>query len=231
VLVLTVQGCLLDPELCGSLDQRLRVDLQMSIPGVQLLTRTDVLPLLPKYGLLPIDAYTIAVEATAHDLGAEAMVTESLTGIEGGYEVSATVADLVTHQNLDEFKAKLRLPASDSSVGPLIFREPADSPALVVARIKNTFRKGEFPSCEKCPEPQYSEETRKKGIQGIILLVITVSEQGTAEHISVVRGLPGGLTDSAVQTVRGWRFKPAVGPDGKPLATRTPVEVNFRLAY
>ena len=231
VLVMTVQGCLLDTDLCGSLDRKLHVELQMAIPGVQLLTRRDVVPLLPKYGLLPVDAYTTAVEATAPDLGAEAMVTESLIGIEGGYQASVTVMDLTKHEKLDEFRAKLDEPASDSAPGPLIFREPADGPALVVPRIRNSSRKGEFPTCEKCPEPPYSEETRKKHIQGIILLVITVSEQGRAENISVVRGLPGGLTDSAVQTVRGWRFKPVVGLDGKPLATRTPVEVNFRLVY
>jgi TonB family protein len=231
VLVLTVQGCLLDPDLCGSLDQKLRVELQMAIPGVQLLTRRDVVPLLPKHGLLPVDAYTTAVEATAPDLGAEVMVTESLGAIEGGYQAIIAVMDLTKHKNLDEFRAKLDEPASESATGPLIFREPGDGPALVVPRMRNSTRKGESPSCEKCPEPPYSEETRKKHIQGIILLVITVSEQGTAEHISVIRGLPGGLTDSAVETVRRWRFKPVVGPDGKPLATRTPVEVNFRLVY
>ena len=88
VLVMTVQGCLLDPDLCGSLDQKLRVELQMSIPGVQLLTRRDVVPLLPKYGLLPVDAYTSAVEATGPDLGAEVMVTESLGAIEGAIKQS-----------------------------------------------------------------------------------------------------------------------------------------------
>jgi hypothetical protein len=29
--------------------------------------------------------------------------------------------------------------------------------------------------------------------------------------------------------VRTWRFSPATGKDGKPFATRMPIEVNFRL--
>jgi len=29
--------------------------------------------------------------------------------------------------------------------------------------------------------------------------------------------------------VRTWRFKPAIGPNGTPVATITPIEVNFRL--
>jgi TonB family protein len=231
VLVLTVQGCLLDPDLCGSLDQKLRVELQMAIPGVQLLTRRDVVPLLPKYGLLPVDAYTIAVEATAPDLGAEAMVTESLAAIEGGYQAIVTVMDLNKHQNLDEFRAKLDEPASDSATGPVIFREPEDGPAVVVPRPgPNPAGKGSiFASCQQCLEPSYTPEARAKKIAGVVLLVATITDQGTAERIAVIRGLGSGLTESAVRAVRGWRFKPAIGPDGKPFATRTPIEVNFIL--
>jgi TonB family protein len=230
VLLITVQGCLLDPDLCGSLDQKLRVELQMAIHGVQLLTRMDVVPLLPKHGLLPVDAYTTAVEATAQDLGAEVMVTETLGAIEGGYQVRVTVMDLTKHKNLDEFRANLNQPTLYS--GPLIFREPADGPALVVpGRVQDAHNivKGLFPSCEKCPEPQFTNEARAKKIEGIVLLMVTITEQGTAEQIAVVRAVNGGLTESAVATVRGWRFRPAAGPDGKPFATRTPIEVNFIL--
>jgi TonB family protein len=229
VLVLTVQGCLLDANVCGSLDQKIRAELQTAIPAVQLLARTDVLPLLPKHGLLPVDAYTSAVEPAAVDLGADLMVTESLTGIDGNYELSAAVMDLTKRRKLDEFKAKLKRPASNSSTEPLIFRQSADGPALVVPRVRNSGRKGELPSCEKCSAPPFTDEARARKIEGIVLLEVTITEQGVAEQISVVRGLNGGLTDSAVQTVRSWRFKPAVGPDGKPLVTRTSIEVNFVL--
>jgi TonB family protein len=230
VLVMNVQGCLLDPDLCGSLDQKLRLELQMVIPGLQLLTRRDVLPLLAKHRLLPVDAYTGAVEATAQDLGAEVMVTETLGAIEGGYQAIITVVDLAKHKNLDVFRANLNQPTLYS--GPLIFREPADGPALVVpARMQDAHNivKGLFPSCEKCPEPQFTPEARAKKIEGIVLLMVTITEQGTAEQIAVVRALNGGLTESAVASVRGWRFRPAAGPDGKPFATRTPIEVNFVL--
>ena len=227
VLVLTIQGCLLDTNLCGLLDQKIRAELENTIPGVTLLARKDVLPLLSKHGLLPIDGYTGAVEPAAVDLGADVMVTESLTAMEGGYELSVGLTDLTKRTKLDAFSVKLRQPGSDSSAEPIIFREPPDGPALIVPRARK-FPHG-FASCKSCPEPAYSEEARAKRIEGIVLLVVTVTEQGTAEQISVVRGLPGGLTDSAVQTVRSWRFGPAVGPDGKSLATRTPIEVRFRL--
>jgi TonB family protein len=158
------------------------------------------------------------------------VVTESLAAIEGGYQVNVTVMDLTKHKNLDEFRANLNQPTLYS--GPLIIREPTDGPALVVpTRVQDAHNivKGLFPSCEKCPEPQFTNEARAKKIAGLVLLVVTITDQGTAEHIAVIRGLGSGLTESAIRAVRGWRFRPAVGPDGKPFATRTPIEVNFIL--
>ena len=232
VLVLTIQGCLLDPDICGTLDLKIRVALQMAIPGAELLTRAAVLPLLAKHGLLPVDAYTFAAELPAVDLGAETMVSESLKWLQEGYEAEIKVTDLVKHNDLDDFKLKLARPVSDSGTEALIFREPADGPARVVQREPaSSSRAHWFPICERCPEPRYTGEASIKGVQGIVLLAVTVTEQGTADHISVVRALGAGLTDAAVQAVRGWRFKPAAGPDGKPFATRTRTEVNFRLMH
>ena len=52
---------------------------------------------------------------------------------------------------------------------------------------------------------------------------------GRATNIQVVKGPGLGLEDKAIEAVRNWRFKPALGPDGKPVATLTPIEVTFRL--
>jgi TonB family protein len=41
---------------------------------------------------------------------------------------------------------------------------------------------------------------------------------------------PGlGLDDTTVQTMRTWRCKAALGPNGRPVPTRVQFEVNFRL--
>jgi protein TonB len=45
----------------------------------------------------------------------------------------------------------------------------------------------------------------------------------------VVKGPGLGLEDKAIEAVKNWRFKPALGPNGKPVATLTPIEVTFRL--
>jgi protein TonB len=86
-----------------------------------------------------------------------------------------------------------------------------------------------YTSCLYCPEPQYSEDARKAKFQGIVVLQVIIQPDGHATNIQVVKGAGLGLDEKAIEAVRTWRFKPAVGPNGTPVATITPIEVNFRL--
>jgi TonB family protein len=85
------------------------------------------------------------------------------------------------------------------------------------------------PTCLYCPNPQYSEEARKAKYQGMVLLQIVVTPDGRATEIEVVKGPGLGLEEKAVEAVKQWRFKPALGPNGKPVPTIITVEVQFRL--
>ncbi len=85
------------------------------------------------------------------------------------------------------------------------------------------------PICLYCPIPQYSDEARKAKYQGTVVLQVTITTDGRAVNISVVKGPGLGLEEKAIEAVRGWKFKPAVGPNGKVVATIVPIEVTFRL--
>ena len=85
------------------------------------------------------------------------------------------------------------------------------------------------PSCLYCPEPQYSEEARKVKFMGTVMVQVVVNADGHATDIEVIKDPGMGLGDQAVKAVKTWQFKPALGPNGKPVATRVNVEVNFRL--
>ena len=78
------------------------------------------------------------------------------------------------------------------------------------------------------PDPPYSEQARKKKIQGVVVLSLTVGVDGNTHDITVDRGLGYGLDEKAVETVSQWKFKPAL-KDGEPIERRINVEVNFRL--
>jgi TonB family protein len=78
-------------------------------------------------------------------------------------------------------------------------------------------------------DPEYSNEARKKKIEGVVLLSTLVNEQGMPTDIRVERGLGYGLDERAVAAVSEYRFEPAMDRDGKPVAVRISIEVNYRL--
>jgi TonB family protein len=84
------------------------------------------------------------------------------------------------------------------------------------------------PVCAYCPNPTFTDEAVKARYQGVVTLRIVVTADGTATNISVVKGLGLGLDERAVEAVKGWRFRPARGPNGQPVATWVVIEVSFR---
>jgi TonB family protein len=78
------------------------------------------------------------------------------------------------------------------------------------------------------PEPSFSDEARKKNVQGIVTLMLVVGKDGRPYDIHVRQSLGMGLDEQAIEAVKTWRFRPAT-LDGKPVDTQIAVEVNFRL--
>jgi TonB family protein len=84
------------------------------------------------------------------------------------------------------------------------------------------------PSCVYCPNPDYTDPAREVKLNGTLLLDVTVSTEGRAIDSRVARGLPFGLNESAIRTMRDWQFRPATR-EGQPIACRVMIEVTFRL--
>ncbi len=59
------------------------------------------------------------------------------------------------------------------------------------------------------------------------MLWIVVGVDGAVTDVKVSQGLGQGLHESAVQTVKTWKFKPAMKA-GKPVPCKVMVEVRFR---
>ncbi len=76
--------------------------------------------------------------------------------------------------------------------------------------------------------PSYTEQARRAGLEGEVLLEIVVGPDGEVSDIRVVRRLGGGLDDRAVAAVRQWRFSPARRL-GAPVAVIVEVAVEFTL--
>jgi len=80
------------------------------------------------------------------------------------------------------------------------------------------------------PDPDYPLSVRKgkHKIQGTCVLGLIVDERGSVRDVHVTRSVDKRLDQNAIDAVNQWKFKPAV-KDGKPVAVRTSVEVDFRL--
>ena len=78
------------------------------------------------------------------------------------------------------------------------------------------------------PQPRYTEEARQGRIQGTVILQAVVDAAGNITDVKVLKGLPLGLNDSAVETVQTWKYEPAK-LDGKPVAVYLSLLVNFSL--
>jgi TonB family protein len=79
-----------------------------------------------------------------------------------------------------------------------------------------------------CTTGCYTKEAKDAKLQGTVVLWIVVGIDGTVMHAKVVKGFDKGLTENAVNTVKTWKFKPAM-KDGKAVPCRVMVEVSFRI--
>jgi TonB family protein len=86
-----------------------------------------------------------------------------------------------------------------------------------------------YPTCQYCPRPDYSEEARKVKYSGSVMLNVVVLANGKTGRIEVINSPGMGLDEKAVEAVRGWVFKPGIGPNGKAVATIVEIEVIFQL--
>lgn len=78
-------------------------------------------------------------------------------------------------------------------------------------------------------DPVYTEAARKVGIQGIVIVEATIDRDGRVLETRVLRGLPFGLSESALSAVESWRFEPST-LNGQPINVRYRVVVHFSLS-
>jgi TonB family protein len=231
LFVAGLEGCELDPQLCNLFEASIHAKVENMVPGIHFVKRENVINILEGRGFIALDAcFSDVLKAVATSAGADILVTDTLEWQNDGYELISEVYDPVQGKKLEQFRTRIARPAADSGGEPLVFKDPESGASVIIFRGKPPRSPAiENPMCERCPNPSYTPEAQANRIQGRVLLLATVTEEGLVEHIGVIDGLGDGLTDQALEAVRSWHFKPAIGKDGKPFATRVPLEVTFRL--
>ena len=76
-------------------------------------------------------------------------------------------------------------------------------------------------------KPVYPDTARAGNVEGVVILDVRISGDGSVEDARVVRSIPM-LDDAAIAAVRQWRFEPTL-LNGEPVDVVMTVTVDFRL--
>ena len=103
--------------------------------------------------------------------------------------------------------------ASSDSHKPAANIEPTSTPVAILYK----------------PNPAYTEQGRKQGIDGEVRLEVLFSAAGQVHVLRVLQGLGYGLDEQAVRAAEQIRFKPA-SHAGQPVDSTAVVHIIFQLA-
>ncbi len=126
---------------------------------------------------------------------------------------------------------------SSAASGDKSIKRPAYVDGMILLDTDGTGQKipraGEkgisIPTCVYCPPPEYTGKARAAKIQGNVVLLVVINQEGRAIRIAVTSANDDGLAARAVEAVREWKFKPATDENGKAVAVIVPIQVTFRL--
>lgn len=130
-----------------------------------------------------------------------------------------------------EIEEVLDLDVDLPEIDPSVFGIPDAPPEAVAFGSGDVLQVGggvTAPEKIFAPQPKYTEEARQGRVQGVVILQAIIDAAGNVSRIEVMKDLPLGLSESAIETVQHWRFKPATLA-GKPVAVYLNLLINFSL--
>jgi len=124
---------------------------------------------------------------------------------------------------VEEVEQELDIPFDDTIFGIPEGPPPSEpeGPIMVGGDVKP-------PERVYAPQPTYTEIARKARIQGVVIVQAIIDKQGNVTNVKVLKGLPMGLEEAAVDAMKQWKFKPAT-LNGKPVTVYYNLTVNFKL--
>lgn len=81
---------------------------------------------------------------------------------------------------------------------------------------------------QRSTTPVYPTTAKSQGLEGVVVLAITIGPDGRVEDAQVLRGLGFGLDESALKAARQTRWEPAT-IDGQPIRSTRRFNVRFTL--
>jgi TonB family protein len=236
VLIAPGKICLLDAQLCDERNTALRSALRQLIPSVKFIDWQSAVELLPKYGLLQIDAYlgdTLYITAPA--AGADVLVMqEANQRRRDPFTLYDKIFDLRRHRELAETRAVVPLSVLALPPGPVLYQDPITGiyidlfdGYIDLPSYKPQSSIFHLPSLAPGdPAIAWPPHAALQGANAQVELRATITPQGVARQIGVVENPDPELTRAALLGVANWRYKPAIYK-GKPIPFRVQFILDF----
>ena len=103
----------------------------------------------------------------------------------------------------------------------------AKSPEPTLKRIRVASRVVEANLIHDVP-PQYPPEAGRARLEGAVVLMALIGQDGSVKDVRVESGLPI-LAQAAIDAVKQWRYKPYL-IDGEPVEVDSRITINFTLS-
>lgn len=76
------------------------------------------------------------------------------------------------------------------------------------------------------PDPVVSRADLPPGVQGDVVVEVTIDEHGNVVELKLIRGIGYGIEDRVLATLRQWRFRPA-SKDGTTISSQHIVTFHY----
>jgi TonB family protein len=113
----------------------------------------------------------------------------------------------------------LRNPPASVIADPVLFAPPDRNSQPKPANVQKLLLLSK-------PEAEYTEEARRNGIIGTVVLQVLFLPSGEINVLRVISGLPYGLTEKAIEAAKKIKFRPQM-IDGRAVEKQLKVEYNF----
>jgi TonB family protein len=207
------------------------VALAKAAPGLEIIDRARLKAAIEGRPLFREDSPTLDPETArilCHSVGAKIVVAGSIGPAERAVGLTLDSLDACHLEKLQSIKPTRGKTPLNQEMEALL-PEPLESLLLPGGIWKAGKGGASDPSCIECSSPRFSDEAVERKVQGAVLMEVTVTTEGRVRDIRVLKSLGYGLDEIAVDTVRNWKLRPAVDPDGTQVPARTFIEVSFRL--
>jgi TonB family protein len=233
VLAVSMSGCILDHQACSDFDVALRAALARKISDLQWIEHDKLFDALKQHQFLQLDAFfPEALQAVAREVGADILVTSDVTWEGTHYRLRVVIVDAATRADLSKFGATINDSQRAPRGRPFLLKDPDKDVVFILWNNDHhaapLFKR---PDCDVCPQPPISVSALAKHLGGIVVLLATVTETGAVEDLVMAKSADPLLDVPALNTARGYIFKPPLDTDGKPFAARIEIDVTFPVGY